>query len=149
MQKKNLSQKKMEELLEDPSVISWRALMSAYHKIYKYLESRLHEENYTIPRFQLFFYLYFEGPHSSIELAKKLNVTRGNISSFTKRLEQDLLIKIAIPEGRGGKAMIHLTESGKKDFERHLPAHIARVISLMPPLSKASLESLKSIEIPQ
>jgi len=137
----------MHELLDNPKVKAWRTLMSAHTKILRFLEAELLKENCSIPRFQIFFHLYFHGPASSIELARTLCVTRGNISTFIRRLQEDLLVSIEAPEGRGGKQIIKLTKKGESFFENLLPDHIKRVISAMPDISKKSLTVLETLKI--
>lgn len=137
----------MYELLDFPQVKAWRTLMHTYTQIYRYLESELLKENCSISRFQIFFYLYFHGPMSSIELAQNLNVTRGNISSFIRRLSEDSFVEINAAEGRGGKQLIELSNKGKTLFEGFFPEHIKRVISVMPEISTKSLKALSAINI--
>jgi len=141
------NRKKLNGLLEIPQVKSWRAIMHAYTQIYRYLESELLKENCSIPRFQIFFYLYFEGPLPSIELAQRLNVTRDNISTFIRRLEEDELILINQANGRGGRQLVELSSKGLKQFENFFPDHIKRVKSVMPTISQKTLNDLLSIKI--
>ncbi|WP_419168582.1 MarR family winged helix-turn-helix transcriptional regulator [Halobacteriovorax sp.] len=137
----------MQELLNLSKVKAWRTLMHAYNQIYRYLESELLKENCSISRFQIFFYLYFQGPLSSIELAQLLNVTRGNISTFVKRLSEDSLVEVHPTKGRGGKQLISLSPKGKSQFENFFPEHIKRVTSVMPEISSKSLKTLSEIQI--
>lgn len=141
------NKQKLNGLLDIPEVKSWRAIMHAYTQIHRYLESELLKQNCSISRFQIFFYLYFEGPLPSIELAQKLNVTRGNISTFIRRLEEDELVLINQADGRGGRQLIQLTSKGLKQFENFFPDHIKRIKSVMPPLHQNLLEELLSIKI--
>lgn len=144
---KSKKSKRMHDLLENPKVKSWRALMHAYTRIYRFLETELLKENCSISRFQIFFYLYFHGPMSSIELAESLNVTRGNISTFIRRLSEDSVITVKAAEGRGGKQLIELSNKGRLLFENFFPEHIKRVISVMPEISAKSLKTLSEIKI--
>ncbi|MBT6324989.1 MAG: hypothetical protein HOJ35_03405 [Bdellovibrionales bacterium] len=137
----------MQKLLDSPKIKAWRSLMHAYTQIYRYLESELLKENCSISRFQIFFYLYFHGPLSSIELAKSLNVTRGNISAFIGRLSEDSLVVINAAEGRGGKQLISLSKKGKSQFEDLFPEHIKRVEIVMPDISLKSLNALSEIDL--
>lgn len=145
---KSLKNQEVQKLLDNPKVIAWRTLMGAYNQIYRYLESELLKENCSVPRFQIFFYLYFNGPLSSTELAELLHVTRGNISTFIKRLKDDSLITISKNSGRGGKRLIGLSNKGIEQFERFFPQHIQRICRIMPDISPKSLKSLKDVGIP-
>lgn len=144
---KSSEKQDMQELLNLSKVKAWRTLMHAYTQIYRYLESELLKENCSISRFQIFFYLYFQGPLSSIELAQLLNVTRGNISTFVRRLSDDSLVEVNPTNGRGGKQLISLSPKGKSQFESFFPEHIKRVTSVMPEISSKSLKILSEIQI--
>lgn len=146
--RQKLKSKKMIDLLNYPEVQSWRAIMQAYQQIYRFLETELLKADCSIPRFQIFFYLYFQGPISSIDLANLMNVTRGNISTFLSRLIADELVYLSSGHGRGSKQFIHLSDRGIDLFESFFPAHIQRVISVAPKLSKSSLKSLNQVRIP-
>lgn len=137
----------MYDLLENPKVKAWRTLMSAHTQILRFLEAELLKENCSISRFQIFFHLYFYGPTSSIELAKSLCVTRGNISTFIRRLQEDSLVTVKAPQGRGGKQTIKLTKKGENFFENIFPDHIKRVVSAMPDISSKSLTALEALKI--
>lgn len=141
------NKQKLNGLLQIPEVKSWRAIMHAYTQIHRYLESELLKQNCSIPRFQIFFYLYFEGPLPSIELAQRLNVTRGNISTFIRRLEEDELVLINQANGRGGRQLVELSDKGLKQFEDFFPDHIKRVKSVMPSLNQKTIKDLLSLKI--
>ena len=140
--RKKLQKRKLEMLLELSEVRSWRSLMGAYQSIYRQLERALLTENCSIPRFQILFYLYFEGPTTGVELSRKLFVTRGNISTFLRRLQADGILKKP-EEGAKKRQLLQLTDHGKKTFEDLFPRHIDRVRSLMPPLDVKTLEKLR------
>lgn len=137
--------KSLEKKLQDPHVISWRLLMKACFSIYKSLEQALLKENCSIPRFQILFYLYFEGPHSAIDLSRKLFVTRGNISTFVKRLLSEQIIEISSLSKSEKRPLYCLTKKGKQNFESIFPSHIERVICLMPKLPANFLAILNKI----
>lgn len=130
-----LAQAKLRVLLDDPQVESWRSLMAAFQAVYTRLESALRaEEQCSIPRFQIFFYLFFEGPLPASEIAKRLLVTRGNISTFLKRLESDGVIRPARADAAKKRPRLELTSQGATQFEQLFPRHIRRVKNLMPAL---------------
>lgn len=84
---------------------------------------------------------------SSIELAQNLNVTRGNVSTFIRRLSEDSLVEINAAEGRGGKQLIEISNKGKILFESFFPEHIKRVTAVMPEISSKSLKALSEIKV--
>lgn len=135
-------QKKLRSLLEYPEVKSWRVLMSAFKKILAKLEKGLIVEGCSVSRFQILFYLYFDGDLSAIAIAKKLIVTRGNITMFLRRMESDGLIKPVIPSGQK-RPVFKLTKMGVSMFEKIFPAHINRVREHAPALSQSTLRVLE------
>ena len=138
---------KLTKLLKRPEVESWRTLMGTFQTVYRALEQALLREQCSISRFQILFLIYFYGPLSASDIAQKLCVTRGNISTFLNRLEADHLT-ISLPTGeRGGRELVELTGKGARFFEKILPPHIERVTKLMPRLSPDFLTTLRAVTV--
>lgn len=136
---------RLRDLLETDEVRSWRSIMGAFKKILAPLEEGLSKEGWGLSRFEILFQLYFEGPMPAVEIAKRLLVTRGNISTFLKRLQKDELVR-AVPIVAGGKRVeFTLTPKGKKIFEKIFPRHIQRVKQHCPPLDAKTIRSLHQI----
>lgn len=139
-------QKKMEALLDFPEIRSWRALMGAFNSIFSALEKGLMAEGCSVSRFQILFYLYFEGDTSAVQIAKKMLVTRGNISMFLRRMEKDGLIKKkAVADQK--RPRYSLTAQGRTFFEAIFPAHIERVRRRAPKLDAQTLRLLQDCAI--
>jgi MarR family 2-MHQ and catechol resistance regulon transcriptional repressor len=136
--------RKMRKHLDFPEVQSWRALMSAFRSIFSELEKGLMAEGCSVSRFQILFYLYFEGDLAAIEIARILLVTRGNISMFLRRMESDGLIKKSVPEGQK-RPLFTLTLKGRRFFEKVFPPHIERVRQLAPIFGPATLKKLTTL----
>ncbi len=132
-------------ILKAPEIITWRAIMEAQKAVLSILESNLQKEGSTVSRFQILFYLYFEGPMAPSVIANRMVVTRGNITAFFKRLVVDKLIK-AVSGKSESRPKYALTDKGKKEFERVFPAHTARVQKLVIPLDPKAVEQLKRIK---
>lgn len=135
--------KQLQRLLEYPEVKSWRALMGAFTTILSKLEKGLLAEGCSVSRFQILFFLYFEGDLAAISIARKLVVTRGNITMFLRRMEADGLIKAVIPPGQK-RPLFTLTAKGIKLFEKIFPPHIGRVRTTAPVLSEDSVLILQA-----
>lgn len=131
----------MRSLLEYPEVKSWRALMMAFKTIFSELEKGLMAEGCSVSRFQILFYLYFEDALPAVEIARKLVVTRGNISTFLRRMESDELILKRVPKGQK-RPLYSLTAKGTAFFEEIFPPHIRRVRSIAPILNQATIDRL-------
>ena len=136
--------KELRMLLEHPEVRSWRALMGAFKAIFTRLEKGLMAEDCSVSRFQILFYLYFEGDLPAIAVARKLVVTRGNITMFLRRMESDGLIKRIIPPGQK-RPLFTLTKKGVALFEKVFPPHIERVRKWSPTLSQDTLRLLRAV----
>lgn len=95
-------------------------------------------EGCSVSRFQILFYLYFEGDLPAVEIARKLVVTRGNISMFLRRMESDGLIQKKVPKGQK-RPRFSLAPKGRAFFEDILPAHIQRVRNLAPVLGPETI----------
>ena len=139
------SKPKLAALLQSPEVDSWRALMRAFQSIYQQLEKSLLVEDCSISRFQILFVLYMEGPLPAVKIARRLLVTRGNISTFIKRLHADELIMPIVIKPEQKRPFFQLTAKGRDLFESLFPRHIERVKKLMKPLSKEVLQTLDEI----
>lgn len=136
---------KMRKLLDEPSVRSWRAIMDVFITVRSELEQELMKEGFHLSRFQIFFHLYFYGPLAAAELARRLIVTRGNVSTFLKRLERDNQIMVC-PSSPGVKRPLYrLTPKAEKTFEKMFPQHIERVKKRVPELPAPLIKSLLKI----
>jgi len=131
------------KLLEYQEVKSWRTLMSAFKQIMTNLEKGLMAEGCSVSRFQILFYLYFEGSMPAVEIARKLVVTRGNISMFLRRMNADGLVK-QTPQSGQKRPAYTLTPKGISFFESIFPSHIQRVRKYAPKLDSKVLNQLKS-----
>jgi MarR family 2-MHQ and catechol resistance regulon transcriptional repressor len=143
---KNTNQTKLTELLMLKEVQSWIAIMDSFKVVYSKLEMTLNDEGISISRFQVMFFLYFEGNASANSLSKKLLVTRGNMSMLLKRMELDGLVSYISIDGKK-RQLIKLTNIGINVFEDIFPRHIERVRALVAPLSKATLNELSKLKI--
>lgn len=129
------------KLLEYSEVQSWRALMYAFKGIFAVLERGLIAEGCSVSRFQILFYLYMEGELAAVDIARKLVVTRGNISMFLRRMESDGLVKPKISPGHKRSVYV-LTRAGRSFFESIFPEHIKRVRSTAPKLPQDTVKAL-------
>ena len=146
MATKNRQKKaQMKSLLKAPEVQTWRAIMSAFQVTLSKLEKGLMEDGLHVSRFQILFYLYFEGSLSAVELSRKLLVTRGNISTFLKRLENDEQIKICSSSPSKGRPLYCLTPSAERFFEEIFPKHVKRVKQYVPRFPKDLQKFLEAL----
>lgn len=151
LKKRQTGQKQQKDelraLMDDPQVRSWRAIMHAFKSILSELEKGLTQDNCSLSRFQILLLLYFDPRMPAVEIARNMSVTRGNISQFIRRMEEDRLVKSVIEEGRK-RPVYSLTGKGKALFERLFPGHIERVKKMTPPLNEKTIRSLSQTPNP-
>jgi len=136
--------KKFEKLKNDTTLVLWRSLIVLVEDLFSQLETSLLEKDCSYPRFRLLFILYFEAPYSAAHLAKRLRVTRSNLSTFTKRLETDGLIKACPLVSSPSRPLFILTPKGTKYTEDLMSFHFKNVKNLDIFKSKKSQQALKS-----
>lgn len=143
---KNKPSKKMQSLLQKEKVHSWRELMTTFRMMWVYLEQGLIQEGYSLARCQIYFHLYFDGPLSAVELSRRLFVTRGNISTFIKRLFDDGLL-IERPAREGSKRSVYLlSKKAVRQFEQMFPEHVQRIEKSMVSFNQRTLKQFKEIQ---
>ncbi len=137
--------RKLANLLRDPRVATWRLLMSVYQVNFSILEEAVLKDGLSYARFQILYLLYFEGATSAACLAQYLFVSRANMSTFCKRLENDKLVKqVALKKG-SKRTLFVLTKEGNILFEKVFHSHAERVMKLIPALSSRSKNELKKL----
>jgi len=134
---------KMKALYETPEVKSWMAVYTAYKAMISPLESAMAKQGCSTPRLQILFSLYFDGEKQQAELAKKMKVSRANISTFIKRLLEDRLIEPTPPESK--RPSYKLTSKGILDFESFFEDHIGHIKTLIEPINPACINSLQKL----
>jgi DNA-binding MarR family transcriptional regulator len=127
-----------------PEIVSWRALLDTKKAILAVLESCFQIEGFTVGRFHIMFNLYFEGPMSPTALSRLNRCSKGNTSTFLKRMISDGLVETTPGESKG-RPRYGLTAFGVKQFEDLLPRHLARIKQIMIPLEEGCLERLSII----
>jgi len=144
-QRKSVHNSGFEAILNRPEIQTWRAILEAQKNVFAILESNLQKIGYTVPRFQVMFYLYFDGPLLPSVLADRMVVSRGNITAFLKRLMDDKIVKKA--SGRSeSRPKYGLTAKGKRDFEKIFPPHAERVGKLVPAMTDDAINQLRLIK---
>lgn len=127
---------KLDLLNNTEAVLSWKALMFAYRTTYNILEKNLMKEGCSIPRFQILYFLYFEGSLKPSEIAKKGGVSLPNITTFLKRMTIDDLIHECWDDG-GKRPKYKLNKNGVAFFENIFPNHVEQVTLLITPMPKS------------
>lgn len=136
---------RVNNLLDTPKIRSWRALFNAFKFLSAEFESSLLELGCSVPRFQILLHLHTTGPHTPVTLSRLLKVSRANITTFLKRLQEDKLIKATLENGSEKRPAYELTKKGIKFFEEVLPIHTGNVESLMTAFPEDFINILESL----
>lgn len=115
---------------DDPRVETWRKLLVFVESTYEALEKKLNEKDCSYPRFRLLFVLYFEAPCGPASLAKRLHVSRSNLTTFLRRLEEDGLITPCIVSSSETRLKYVLTKKGSEHIEKLMVFHFENIKKL-------------------
>lgn len=129
--KKKKSQNSKISALNNSPVRLWRALMACHDLIYTHFEKNLSSKGLSYSRFQILFHIYFNPHCSATFIADKMNVTRGNISTFLKRMIEDQLISEHFEKNKKRCTYI-LSKKGHVFFEKTLEIHLSEVEKIIP-----------------
>lgn len=122
--------KKFKKARLDPRVDLWRKLVVLFETSYETLEKQLNNKNYSYPRFRLLFVLYFDAPCSPASLAKRLHVSRSNLTTFLRRLEEDKLIYACPLSSTKTRLKYVLSKKGIKEIEELMTYHFENIRNL-------------------
>ncbi|MBY0517554.1 MAG: MarR family winged helix-turn-helix transcriptional regulator [Bacteriovoracaceae bacterium] len=141
-QKSYSNRNKLEKMLDDPKVVSWRIALNTVEELYEQFDKKLNEVGCNMSRFEMLFFIYFKGPLSAIQLAAKMRVSRGNISAFLKRLKVDGLIEPCKMSSTATRPKFVLSEKGEEYFDEIFKLHLKQIKSLVSPLTGKLQEEL-------
>lgn len=121
---------KYEKQLKDPKVEFWRQLLVLVESNYKGLEKKLNQKGCSYPKFRVLFIIYFDGPCSAATIAKRIDVSRSNISTFLDRLEKTKLIKPCPASSTAARPKYILTKTGIEQTEDLFNFHFENIRKL-------------------
>ncbi|MBA2404996.1 MAG: MarR family transcriptional regulator [Bdellovibrionales bacterium] len=140
--RKYAKKEKLESLLNTRTIISWRLALNTVEEVYSRLEDELVKHGCNMSRFEMLFLIYFSGPLSAIQLSQKMKVSRGNISSFIKRLLNDDLIAPCKITSTATRPKYSLSKGGEDFFEKILKIHLKHINKILTPLSETTLKDI-------
>jgi DNA-binding MarR family transcriptional regulator len=132
------------ELLDNPKVKSWRMALNTVEALYSKFEEELSKFGCNMSRFEMLFFIYFDGPLSAIQLSEKMKVSRGNISAFVKRLLKDDLIAPCKISSTATRPKYSLSPQGEIFFEKIFKIHLKHIERLIHPLSTKTMNELSN-----
>ena len=102
--------------------------MRASHAVQTRLRPAITRHGLTGTQFGVLEALYHLGALNQRELAQKVLVTKGNMTTVVDKLEQDGLVTRGAVRGDRRQSLVRLTAEGRKRIGRIFP-HIARAIA--------------------
>jgi DNA-binding MarR family transcriptional regulator len=133
---------KLQKMLQDPRVMSWRLALNAVQSLYDQYEKKLMAVGSNMSRFEMLFFIYFSGPLSAIQLASKMRVSRGNISAFLKRLKSDGLIEPCKMTSTATRPKFILSSKGEEYFDGIFKLHLKHIKASVKPFSKKVIDEI-------
>jgi DNA-binding MarR family transcriptional regulator len=124
------------------AVPAWVRLARVYHKIDHALVTQLRGQGLTLAQFDVLAHVGAAQGLTQQELARRLLVTKGNVTQLLDRMAESGLIERR-QEGRCNR--ISLTDAGRRLYETAVPQHeaeIARLLSALPTEDQRSLAFL-------
>ena len=140
--RKYAKKEKLENLLNNSKVASWRLALNTVESMYSRFEDELLKSGCNMSRFEMMFHIYFSGPLSAIQLSVKMGVSRGNISAFVKRLLKDDLIAPCKITSTATRPKYSLSPVGEVFFEKVFKIHLKHINKMITPLSSNAQQEL-------
>jgi len=122
----------------------WLRLLQSTRKLETELRERLRVEfNITLPRFDVLAAL-FRKPEGMLmsELSRYLVVSNGNVTGIIDRLVADGMVVRTQRKGDRRTSIVHLTDQGRKIFEKMAKVHEVWVNELLGDISPEEAENL-------
>lgn len=138
----NQLSEKITNLLEEPQVQSWRAMMGCFQACYQHFETNISLKNFSYSKMQILLTIFLNPEISAAKMSDILYVSRANMSMFLKRLlEAGLIEEVYLNQSK--RPVFQLTSSGLKEFESVIIPHLYEVIKTAPILDKKTISILK------
>ena len=128
----------------DRSVRVWFRLIRLEARMQAAVGERLREIGVSIPQCDVLTTLTEQEGVSQQELAKRLYVTKGNISGLIDRLEEARLVERRSTAVDRRQHAIHLTEAGRRMAERAIAVQHRWIASTLGRMGGADLEALET-----
>jgi MarR family 2-MHQ and catechol resistance regulon transcriptional repressor len=131
--------------LEKRALNAFIALMRASSSVNALVGSHLQKEELSGSQFGILEALYHLGPMPQQQLAKKLLVSKGNITFVLDNLEERELVKRVRSSVDRRVYEVHLTRSGKTLIARVFPKHATEIVEKFSVLSAEEQKQLRQI----
>jgi DNA-binding MarR family transcriptional regulator len=130
---------------DDVAIRVWFRLLRLESRLGAAVADRLREIGVSVPQCDVLTTLTEEEGVSQQALAKRLYVTKGNISGLLDRLESAGLVERRSTASDRRQYEIHLTPSGREAAERAIAIQHALIRKTFGRISEAELESFEAM----
>ena len=128
----------------DRSVRVWFRLIRLEARMQAAVSDRLREIGVSIPQCDVLTTLTEQEGVSQQELAKRLYVTKGNISGLIDRLEEAGLVERRSTEIDRRQHALYLTRAGRETAERAIAVQLRWIASTLGKMADADLAALET-----
>ena len=123
-------------------MLTWFRLVSVLRKITRYMDKPMKSFQLSRYQFELLLQVAFEPGINQKTCAKRMNVTKGNITQHLDKLENLGLIQ---RNKKGRESSLQLSHKGQALVNDFLPVHDARVKDMLSVLTAEEIRNLQGI----
>jgi MarR family transcriptional regulator, organic hydroperoxide resistance regulator len=124
---------------------AWVLLADTTARLLREVERLLAAHDMTLPQFDVLSNLAMQDDLTQQDLARRLQVTKGNVCGLIDRLEKQGLV-VRRPDARDGRInRLSATPAGRALIERMRPLHDRLVQDLLKPLSADDIAGLQTV----
>ena len=134
-----------DEPLWPPAFGAWIKIGVVYQRTHRHLAALLRPLDLTVPQFDALANLYVGDGISQQELARRMLVTKGNVSSLVDKLTERGLTKRETDPSDRRANRVRLTRSGRNLAKRALVVQRDLVADMMGALSPKEQERLRKL----
>ena len=130
---------------EDARRRAWVQTLRVTQLVERQIVAVLTRHGLTLPQFDVIATLRFSEGVTQQELAKRLLVTKGNVTGVLDRLEAlDWVERRPDPQDRRANRL-HLTAAGRRKIGQVMPEHDAVMLAVMKGVSDADVKTLRKV----
>jgi len=132
----------VQERSRDPVLLTWYRFIRVLRKITSQMDEPIRELNVSRYQFDLLMQVAFEEGINQQTCARRMNVTKGNITQHLDRMEKLGLVR---RQKQGRTNYLYLTEMGTELVDNFMPIHDQRVKEILSILTQEELRQFQSI----
>ncbi len=123
-------------------MLAWFRLVRVTKKMFRHMDEPIQSLHLSRAQFDLLMQIAFDSGINQKTCAKRMDVTKGNVTLHLKRLEKAGLVKRSKV---GRDKYLELSEHGEQAVAEFLPGHDSRVREIFSVLSDEDIHNLQDI----